>query len=354
MSILKQLKQLNLISPPDYVVSQIQYEVLMGSVSYGVSDDLSDTDVYGYCVPYKDMVFPHLAGEIEGFGRHKKRFTQYEQHHINNPNNKRMYDLSIYNIVKYFQLCMENNPNMIDSLYVPQRCVLHCSQIAQHVRENRKLFLHAGAYHKFKGYSFSQKNKLKNKVITKIIGFERVFNLENENITFLQVIEEIEWRGRKQKKQNKLLEKLTSDDLVQYRYLLNQCKEPSKRKVNILSNGYDTKFGYHIVRLLNEIEQILIEGDIDLERDRERLKSIRRGEWSVEQLESYFDDKEKYLENLYQKTKLPYGPDEKVIKQLLIDCLEMHFGNLDKCVAVLGKNEQALRDIQQILDTVKL
>lgn len=354
MSILKELKTNNLINPPEFVISQIQYEVLMGSVAYGVSDDVSDMDIYGFCFPYKDMVFPHLRGDIQGFGRQKKNFEQYQQHHIFNPSNKRNYDLSIYNIIKYFQLCLENNPNMIDSLFVPQRCILHCSQIGDHVRANRKKFLHAGSYYKFKGYAFSQKNKMKNKVIISIIKFEKQFNLETYKINFAEVVEEIEWREKKRKKQHTKLFNLTTDDLVEYRYLLNQCKDPSKRKINILNKGYDTKFAYHVVRLLNECEQILLEGDIDLEQDRERLKSIRRGEWSIKKIDNYFEEKERYLEKLYQETKIPYSPNESVIKALLVECLEMHFGSLDKCINILDKNQQALRDIQKILDTVKL
>ena len=41
--------------------------------------------------------------------------------------------------------------------------------------------------------------------------------------------------------------------------------------------GFDVKFAYHTVRLLNEAEQLLLEGDLDLQRNREQLKSIRRG-----------------------------------------------------------------------------
>lgn len=58
---------------------------------------------------------------------------------------------------------MENNPNMCDSLFVPQRCVLFASKIGQMVRDNRKLFLHKGSYHKFRGYAYASLNKLGNR-----------------------------------------------------------------------------------------------------------------------------------------------------------------------------------------------
>ena len=52
----------------------------------------------------------------------------------------------------------------------------------------------------------------------------------------------------------------------------------------VAAHGYDTKFAYHVVRLIGEVEQILVEQDVDLQRDRELLKAIRRGEWTEERL----------------------------------------------------------------------
>jgi predicted nucleotidyltransferase len=267
----------------------IQYEVLMGSVAYGVSNDTSDMDVYGFSIPPKEMVFPHLAGEIQGFGRQKKKFEQYQQHHVYRQDNKKEYDLSIYSIVKYFQLCMDNNPNMIDSLFVPQRCVLYCSKIGNMVRERRRDFLHKGSWHKFKGYSFSQVNKMKTK------------------------------------------------------------NPDGKRKEIVEKYGYDLKFAYHTVRLLNEVEQIMMEHDLDLQRNREQLKAIRRGEWTLDQVEQYFDEKERALEDLYIKSTLPYKPDEKKIKQLLFDCLEEHYGSLQGAVVQDAQVDQLVNEIEEIL-----
>src|SRR5206468_3796781 len=130
----------------------------------------------------------------------------------------RTYDLTIFGIVKFFQLAMENNPNVIGSLFTPATCVLHSTRVGNLVRENRRLFLHRGAWPKFKGYAYSQLHKI-------------------------------------------------------------AIKEPTGKRAEVVAaHGYDTKFAYHVVRLLGEVEQILLEGDIDLQRDNERLKAIRRGE----------------------------------------------------------------------------
>lgn len=297
MSTIQQLTDRKLVKPPKFLPNNVHYETIMGSVAYGVSSDTSDMDIYGFCIPEKDMIFPHLRGEILGFGRQVQRFEQWQEHHVLDRDalggKGRTYDLTIYSIVKYFQLCMENNPNMIDSLWTPQSCVLHCTSIGALVRENRRLFLHKGAWHKFKGYSYSQVARM-------------------------------------------------------------NSKQPpdGKRRELVEEFGYDVKYAYHVVRLLDEVEQILTEGDIDLQRNREQLKSIRRGEWLQADILAYFERKEKDLETLYTSSKLPHSPDEGKIKQLLLDCLEMHYGSLAECVANVDAASQALKDIAAIIDRV--
>jgi hypothetical protein len=188
---------------------------------------------------------------------------------------------------------MENNPNMIDSLFVPERCVLHSTEIGNMVRENRKLFLHRGCWHKFKGYAFSQLHKMRTK--SPEIG--------------------------------------------------------SKRAELVDKYSYDIKFAYHVVRLLDEVEQILTLGDLDLERSREHLKAIRRGEVKESEIYDFFQLKEKTLEEAYASSFLPYGPNEEKIKKLLLECLEEHYGKLSNDVIVLQDRAIiALREINSIIE----
>ena len=287
--ILQKLQKKKLISPPNFIPTNTHLLVLMGSVAYGCSSDTSDNDVYGVCIPPKHVVFPHLAGEIVGFGRNKNRFEQWQQHHIQDGDKE--YDFSIYNIVKYFSLCMENNPNIIDSLFVPLNCVIHSTNIGQKIRENRQIFLHKGCWHKFKGYAFSQLAKMKTKT----------------------------------------------------------AEEGSKRDKYIKEYGYDIKHGYHLFRLMDEVEQLLTTGKLNLQRGREQMKSIRRGEWKEEEIIAYFKDKESDLEKAYEKSNLPHSPDENAIKMLLMECLEMHFGELgNNALVIPGAEKKALEKIHEI------
>lgn len=290
--LLHKLEQQKLIHPPRWLPDNTVYLTVMGSQAYGVSTDTSDQDIYGVCIPPRELVFPHLGGEIPGFGRQIQRFEVWQEHHIQHPDKKVEYDFAVYSIVKFFQLCMENNPNMIDSLFVPRTAIIHSTPIAELFRENRKVFLHKGAWHKFKGYAYAQASKIRNKV-----------NSSNE-----------------------------------------------KRAAQIEKFGYDLKFAYHCVRLMNEVEQILVEGDLDLQRNREQLKSIRRGEWTLEEFEAYFQNKEHALETAYANSTLPHGPDEERLKGLLMQCLEHHYGSLSAAVSRIPSMDAMLLDIQALVD----
>lgn len=285
--LVKSLYEKRLISPPKWLPNNTVLLTVTGSQAYGVSTDSSDVDIYGVCIPPKGLIFPHLDGEILGFGKQIKIFETYHEAHINY--NEKQYDLSIYSIVKYFHLCMENNPNMLDSLFVPDNCVIHSSTVGNMIRDNRKIFLHKGSYHKHRGYAYAQISKIKNKV-----------NSTNP-----------------------------------------------KRAESIEKYGFDVKFAYHIVRLMLECEQILSTHDLDLQRDNEVLKSIRRGEWSLERIEEWFNNKEHTLDELYVKSTLQNVPDEASIKRLLMQCLEQHFGSISHAVNV---NNDLLKDLQKLLE----
>ena len=118
-----------------------------------------------------------------------------------------------------------------------------------------------------------------------------------------------------------------------------------KRAELVAEHGFDTKFGYHVVRLIGEVEQILVEGDIDLQRNNEQLKAIRRGEWTEERLRQWFAEKESHLERLYAESPLPAGARTRAgSRRCCCDCLEEHYGSLEGCVvdpdrAVVGPAE---------------
>jgi predicted nucleotidyltransferase len=285
-----------LIHPPKWLPDNTQFLGYAGSAAYGVSNDTSDMDCFGFCIPPREIVFPFTdGGRVYGFGTQEQRFRVWSEHHIQLPDQRKELDFSIYNIVDFMQLAMENNPNVLDVLFLPRRCILHSTKIAEHVREHRKEFLHKGAMGKLRGYAFSQISKIRNKT-----------NSSNP-----------------------------------------------KRAATIAEHGWDLKFGVHVVRLMLQCEQILVEHDLDIERNSEVLKSIRRGEWTLEQLDSWFDVKEKSLETLHANSTLRDKPDEESLKRLLLDVLEMHYGSLTTTVVQTSSMGTLLSELEALVEKYK-
>jgi predicted nucleotidyltransferase len=267
----------------------------MGSNAYGVANpDSSDFDIYGMVVPPKSIVFPHTAGCVIGFDEPPK-FEQWQEHHVKDESSGREYDFSIFNIVKYFKLLYDNNPNIVDSLFVPENCIKHITTVGQMLRDKREIFLSKRCWFKFRGYAASQFHKLE----------------------------------------------------------IKNPDETSSRAELVKKYGYDTKFAYHIIRLLDEAEQILLSGSLQLDKNNEELKAIRRGEWTYERLKKEFELRKLSVESSFSKSSLREEPDKVEIRNLLIRCLETHYGSItEECVARNDLPIEVLRNIQKELEKV--
>lgn len=274
---------------PNWLANGLQYEVIMGSYAYGVHNKESDKDIYGWAFPPASYVFPHqVTGYIQGFGSKPQGFEQFQKCYSD-------VDFNIYGAIKYFQLCLENNPNMIDSLFVPDNCICFITDIGKYVRQNRHKFLCKKAWHTYKGYAYSQLKKL-------------------------------------------------------------EIKNPipgCKRYEIIKKYGYDTKFAYHIVRLIDYAEQIMLTGDLDLQRNREEWKFIREGGMSIEEIKKKFFEKEKELERHYETSKLPSKMREAEVKEILNHCLEENYGSMMNYINVQNENIKLKNMIYELKHVIK-
>ena len=279
-------------NPPKWLIDNLMFEGITGSQAYGCSDaDSSDVDIVGFAIPPKYVVFPHLVGYIPGFGSKPENFDQYQQHHVEDKETRRTYDLVVYGIIKFVNLTMGGNPNMIDNMFIPRNCITKSSQVYEHLRENRKLFLSSRVLYSFKNYASDQ--------LAKIEG------------------------GR--------------------------SKENSKRAEAIKKYGFDTKFAYHIVRLMLECEQILTTGNLILDRDGHILRSIREGGWTLDRIKSWYTAKEISLEGVMSNPAVPAYVDEEAIRRVLIECLEIHYGSLADSVKDDSRDERILDDVQKVI-----
>jgi hypothetical protein len=129
---------------------------------------------------------------------------------------------------------------------------------------------------------------------------------------------------------------------------MNLKNPEGKRKELVEKFGFDTKYACHLVRLAYECEMILIEGTLDITRNNEHLKAIRRGEVTKEDIMKWFGEKELQLNKAYHDSKLRNKPDEEAIKNLLVSCLESHYGTIPD-FKTEDKYSVAISEINEVL-----
>ncbi len=264
----------------------------MGSRAYGCNElDSSDYDIRGIFTPPKVMCFPNTQGLVVGFDQ-----IPACEHWVDadvTDDAGRKFDFDLHNITKFMKLALENNPNQVDLLFAHETLVTHVTAVGRMILDSRRLFLSKLCWVRFRGYAASQMKKIRGK------------------------------------------------------------KAEGKRVALVEKYGYDVKFAYHCIRLLNECVQILTRDNLVLSEGSEEYKEIRRGDWSMEQLESRFASRMEAAEQAYLKSTLPDCPDAGRVKTLLLSCLEHHYGSLAKVVARPDALKRALLDIDTVLDGVR-
>lgn len=142
------------------------------------------------------------------------------------------------------------------------------------------------------------------------------------------------------------LKNLSIEELLE---LDNWLSSLTAREKDAVINGFSTKAAYHVVRLALECQEILTTGNLTLDKNAQLLKTIREGEWTFERLNQWFSDKERHLEDAYAQTKLPQTADYNSLYNLLMNCLESHYGNLDAVVVRNDRTQNLVNELQTVL-----
>jgi predicted nucleotidyltransferase len=69
-------------------------------------------------------------------------------------------DKVIYDIRKAISLISDNNPNMLDLVFSPERCIIKLEREWETVLENRELFISKKCRHTYSGYAFAQLQRI--------------------------------------------------------------------------------------------------------------------------------------------------------------------------------------------------
>lgn len=333
----------------------ILFEVISGSKSFGLNTPTSDTDIKGVYYLPKDQFYG----------------LEYVPQ-ISNETNDEVY----YEIGRFIELLLKNNPNIIEILATPQDCILYKHPLMNQLNLND--FLSKLCKDSFAGYAMTQIKKargLKKKIVNPIAkerknllhfcsilkgydsiplldwlhqnkmkqeqcGLINVPNAKGIYALFFDKENRLGYKGIiKNEMSNEVSLSSISKDEKEKAYLScnldgysKYCKEYAeywdwmeKRNEERYNTNqkhgknYDSKNMMHTIRLLQSAKQILSTGTLNIKVDnREELLAIKAGEMEYEDLLQKADDLIISIENLYQTSTLPEKPNvEKAVNTLI-------------------------------------
>ncbi len=328
--ILREFEDRKLVQPPAWLTGNTIYLVRMGSMAFGVANDRSDIDIQGIAVPPIEMVFPTIAGEIPGFGAQRQPFMQWTRHHV--PLNDASHDFTIWGIVRFFDLLLTCNANIIEPLFVNPNLVMYETPVSKMITNERRSFITMQIWRSFFGNANANLSRIVNKRMSRFVALCRLAGIENWTMTTAETMKHMLPGGT-----NALLPNLGSNEVGEFIGLLREADRDggwNKRLPQVAKNGYDVRYAYHLVRLLLECEQMLRTGDLDLESNADTLHEVRAGEWPLQRVHDFFRTKSAEIEDIKARSTIPEIPDEARMRRLLMACLEEHYGGIGPMLRV--------------------
>jgi len=337
---------------------------ISGSQAYGLALPHSDTDIKG--------VFVLPKNEFYGL--------QYTDQ-VNNETNDEMF----YEVRKFFDLLLKNNPNLLELLNTPDDCVLYKHPLMLNIKS--EIFLSRLCAQTFGQYAYAQIKKARglNKKILNPLDKKRktildfcyvvnghgsipstewlnVKNFDQKDCGLVaidhmrdmyavfhasQVKESINFNGIYSGDSANDVSLTSIPKGVESLAVLSfnkdgyskYCKDyklywewveqrNEERYENTVSHGknYDSKNMMHVFRLLSMAEEIARFKQVNVRRlEREYLLKIRAGEFEYQDLVNQAEEKIQIIDELFEKSDLPDEPNAIEIETLLIKIREQFY-----------------------------
>ncbi len=331
-------------------------ECISGSKAYGLDLPTSDTDIKGVFILPQEQLYglnyiPQVTDETN--------------------------DVIYYELGRFVELLLKNNPNILELLATPEAMILHKHPVMDRIRP--EMFLSKKCKDTFGGYAFTQIRKargLNKKIVNPVdqkkktilefcyvlhgqgtislkkwldiqelhqedCGLVNIPHAKNLYGIYTDTAGQHGYKGILQKENatSVLLSSIPKGEApVGYLYFnqdgyVKYCKDYREywdwvekrnehRYQDNLEHGknYDSKNMMHTFRLLDMAHEILSTGQIQVKRpNREALLAIRRGKWQYDELIEIAEQKMQAIEEAWRNSTLPETPDETAVVQLLVN-----------------------------------
>ncbi len=336
------------------------FEVITGSKAYGLDTATSDTDIRGVFVLPK-----HLYYSLD-----------YIDQVANETN-----DIVYYELKRFMELLSKNNPNIMEMLAIPGKCVLYKDALISHLQP--AMFLSKLCEKTFANYAYTQIKKafgLEKKIVNpvdekrkSVLDFCFVYN-SKQTLPLESFLKEnnyqqehiglaaiphlkdcynmyhstlLSYSGimKKDISNDVNLSNIPKEETPVAMLYFNKdgysvyckkykeywdwvAKRNDERYRNTMSHGknYDSKNMMHVFRLLLMAKEIATEGKINvLRNDREFLLGIKAGNYEYDELVEKAELLKNELPLLYANSALPETPDVDMINELLVKMRDRYY-----------------------------
>lgn len=228
-------------------------------------------------------------------------------------------DVVVYSFHKFVRLLIKSNPNVLGTLWLRDEDYLVRLTPWRQLEESRHLFATRAAHGSFAGYANGQLQKMTSytpAVHAELLAKEAV--LERAGWSLQDVMD----KRSVGMPRNGVTQEEANDAANRVRYLrakYHAAYMGEKRKQLVIKHGYDTKNAAHLIRLLRMCVEFMDTGVMQVYRthDAEQLKAIKRGEWTVEQVQTLAHELFEDARKARDWSKLPYAPDTAAISALV-------------------------------------
>lgn len=296
-----------------------------GSHSYGLNTPESDEDFKGVAVPPIDYFLGYL---------HK-----FEQAEVKKTKDSDV-EFVIYDIRKFFNLCVDNNPNIMELLWLDPSDYLQLTPVGEMIIDHREEFLSKRARYSFAGYAFGQLKRIKthrawllNPPVNEpkredygLPGDKSLITRDQEG-AMDELLEsgslnesDLSPNFLKSLAQEKAYHQAKKhwDNFQEWKKSRNPKRAELEAKF-----GYDCKHASHLVRLLRMCREILVEHKVIVKRpDREEILAVKNGAWQYDQLIEWAEHQEQELDQLYATSTLQKEAPRAGLDRLCVSLVE--------------------------------
>jgi hypothetical protein len=300
-------------------------EIVSGSYLYGTNTSTSDMDYTGIFTPPIDyLISLHKPQSEVNIDIHSKD--------DNGKNTSSAIDYKLYELRKFLLLALDNNPNILEVLFVNKESIKTITQYGQDLLNLKSYIASKKCIHKFIAYAHAQRHKMAIKAENfdslhkardllascdpKRVLVEIVTNTPQDNI-FTQKTDSKYFycgdiclgAGIFAKKALRIIE--------------DRISKAGNRKQLLTKYGFDTKFGSHLIRLMYEGLMLVERQELIFPLPfASIILDIKEGKWEMQQVIELSEKLEDSVRTLESKSGLRTEPNFKAVNKYCINVLK--------------------------------